>query len=67
LFGGVKPAKAVLRDPSNPLYLLTDVYVGYRFADAQSFQDPAADETGSEASEVGAPEATPGATPEVAS
>ncbi len=27
--------KKIEDDPSNPLYLLTDVYVGYRFADAQ--------------------------------
>src|ERR1039457_4802157 len=26
-------------DPSKPLYLLTDVYVGYRFADAQMFNE----------------------------
>jgi two-component system KDP operon response regulator KdpE len=26
-------------DPSNPIYLLTDVYVGYRFADAQMLQE----------------------------
>jgi two-component system, OmpR family, KDP operon response regulator KdpE len=26
-------------DASNPVYLLTDVYVGYRFADAQMFQE----------------------------
>jgi two-component system KDP operon response regulator KdpE len=31
--------KKIEGDPSNPLYLLTDVYVGYRFADAQMFQD----------------------------
>ena len=31
--------KKIEDDPSNPLYLLTDVYVGYRFADAQMFQD----------------------------
>jgi two-component system KDP operon response regulator KdpE len=29
--------KKIEDDPSNPLYLLTDVYVGYRFADAQMF------------------------------
>jgi two-component system KDP operon response regulator KdpE len=37
--------KKIEDDPSNPLYLLTDVYVGYRFADAQMFQDAAAAET----------------------
>jgi len=31
--------KKIEDDPSNPLYLLTDVYVGYRFADAQMLQD----------------------------
>lgn len=30
--------------PSNPVYLLTDVYVGYRFADAQMLQDKADEE-----------------------
>jgi two-component system KDP operon response regulator KdpE len=35
--------KKIEDDPSNPLYLLTDVYVGYRFADAQMFQDETAD------------------------
>jgi len=40
--------KKIEDDPSNPVYLLTDVYVGYRFADAQNFQEepvpsPAAD------------------------
>jgi two-component system KDP operon response regulator KdpE len=29
--------KKIEDDPSNPAYLLTDVYVGYRFADAQMF------------------------------
>ena len=29
--------KKIEDDPSNPLYVLTDVYVGYRFADAQMF------------------------------
>ena len=33
--------KKIEDDASNPLYLLTDVYVGYRFADAQMFQDGA--------------------------
>jgi hypothetical protein len=35
--------KKIEDDPSNPLYLLTDVYVGYRFADAQMLQGDAAD------------------------
>jgi two-component system KDP operon response regulator KdpE len=41
--------KKIEDDPANPLYLLTDVYVGYRFADAQSFQ---AEETPEDASEA---------------
>ena len=35
--------KKIEDDPSNPLYLLTDVYVGYRFADAQMFLEEIAD------------------------
>ena len=31
--------KKIEDDPSNPVYLLTDVYVGYRFADAQMFAE----------------------------
>ena len=31
--------KKIEDDPANPVYLLTDVYVGYRFADAQMLQD----------------------------
>ncbi len=34
--------KKIEDDPSNPLYLLTDVYVGYRFADAQMFKEATA-------------------------
>jgi two-component system, OmpR family, KDP operon response regulator KdpE len=34
--------KKIEDDPSNPLYLLTDVYVGYRFADPQTFQEESA-------------------------
>ena len=44
--------KKIEDDPSNPLYLLTDVYVGYRFADAQMFQDAAAAETVGAASDA---------------
>lgn len=36
--------KKIEDDPANPVYLLTDVYVGYRFADAQSFQEEDAGE-----------------------
>lgn len=34
--------KKIEDDPSHPLYLLTDVYVGYRFADTQMFQEGSA-------------------------
>ncbi len=34
--------KKIEDDPSSPVYLLTDVYVGYRFADAQMFQEQTA-------------------------
>jgi two-component system KDP operon response regulator KdpE len=44
--------KKIEDDPSNPLYLLTDVYVGYRFADAQAFQQEDAAEGAPEASEA---------------
>jgi len=44
--------KKIEDDPSNPLYLLTDVYVGYRFADPQTFQEEAA----GSASQAAAPE-----------
>jgi two-component system KDP operon response regulator KdpE len=36
--------KKIEEDPSNPVYLLTDVYVGYRFADAQMLQREGGDE-----------------------
>jgi two-component system KDP operon response regulator KdpE len=45
--------KKIEDDPSNPIYLLTDVYVGYRFADAQMFQE----EGSEDAQESLAPEA----------
>jgi len=35
--------KKIEDDPSNPVYLLTDIYMGYRFADPQALDD---DETG---------------------
>ncbi len=47
--------KKIEDDPSNPLYLLTDVYVGYRFADAQLF----ADESGMDEAGAGDMEAEP--------
>jgi len=33
--------KKIEDDPSNPLYLLTVIYTGYRFADAQTFDEKA--------------------------
>ncbi len=35
--------KKIEDDPSNPIYLLTDVYVGYRFADTQMLQGDSVD------------------------
>jgi two-component system KDP operon response regulator KdpE len=35
--------KKIEDDPSVPVYILTDIYVGYRFVDAQTLQDSAAD------------------------
>ena len=56
--------KKIEDDPSNPTYLLTDVYVGYRFADAQMLQDGSREngEIGSESEsepESDQPEETP--------
>jgi two-component system KDP operon response regulator KdpE len=31
--------KKIEDDPSSPLYILTDMYVGYRFVDAETFRD----------------------------
>jgi two-component system KDP operon response regulator KdpE len=47
--------KKIEDDPSKPLYLLTDVYVGYRFADAQMFID----EIEGGAAETSSPEEVP--------
>jgi len=47
--------KKIEDDPSHPVYLLTDVYVGYRFADAQMFLEETGQATGDEA-EIGAEE-----------
>jgi two-component system KDP operon response regulator KdpE len=43
--------KKIEDEPATPRYLLTDVYVGYRFADAQMFTE--------ETMEVAIPEAVP--------
>jgi two-component system KDP operon response regulator KdpE len=48
--------KKIEDDPSNPVYLLTDVYVGYRFADAQMFHAETADGRSEESGLVAAPE-----------
>ena len=45
--------KKIEDDPSKPIYLLTDVYVGYRFADTQMFLE----ETAGGAVETGVGEA----------
>jgi two-component system KDP operon response regulator KdpE len=42
--------KKIEDDPSSPVYLLTDVYVGYRFADAQMFPG---ESTGAEHEQAG--------------
>jgi two-component system KDP operon response regulator KdpE len=47
--------KKIEDDPSKPIYLLTDVYVGYRFADAQMFSTENAEDT----KPLDAPEETP--------
>ena len=60
--------KKIEDDPSRPLYLLTDIYVGYRFADAQMLEDAQAsmNETGAgfappgDAEALTNPEALPG-------
>jgi two-component system KDP operon response regulator KdpE len=49
--------KKIEDDASNPIYLLTDVYVGYRFADAQMLlenSESAPSEAASEAETEGA-------------
>ena len=42
-------------DPSNPVYLLTDVSVGYRFADAQMLKEAGIEKAKEQASEEGDP------------
>jgi two-component system KDP operon response regulator KdpE len=61
--------KKIEDDPSNPVYLLTDVYVGYRFADAQMFQEAAANNASPEnvTHESVAPGSAAGETPQPAS
>jgi two-component system KDP operon response regulator KdpE len=45
--------KKIEDDPAKPLYLLTDVYVGYRFADAQMFADETTDEARLDEAQLG--------------
>ena len=47
--------KKIEDDPSNPIYLLTDVYVGYRFADAQMLQSEGTEESAKSMASEGAP------------
>ena len=49
--------KKIEDDPARPLYLLTDIYVGYRFADAQMLEEAQA--IANEASEGFASSASP--------
>jgi len=48
--------KKIEDDPSNPAYLLTDVYVGYRFADAQMLQGDNAEDASDDSVPEDAPE-----------
>jgi two-component system KDP operon response regulator KdpE len=48
--------KKIEDDPSNPAYLLTDVYVGYRFADAQMLQGDTAEDASDDSVPEDAPE-----------
>ncbi len=45
--------KKIEDDPAHPVYLLTDVYVGYRFADAQMLQEEANGSGGEDAGAQG--------------
>jgi len=48
--------KKIEDDPSNPIYLLTDVYVGYRFADAQMLEQGGEEAASEEVSQDPLPE-----------
>ena len=50
--------KKIEDDPANPMYLLTDVYVGYRFADAQMFIEETAEGSSPTAAEEEASQGT---------
>jgi two-component system KDP operon response regulator KdpE len=50
--------KKIEDDPSNPVYLLTDVYVGYRFADAQMLLESSEAPASGSVPEVPVPEST---------
>ena len=53
--------KKIEDDPSNPTYLLTDVYVGYRFADSQMLAEAADSQSNAEPEET-VHEVVPGST-----
>jgi two-component system KDP operon response regulator KdpE len=54
--------KKIEDDPARPLYLLTDIYVGYRFADAQMLEDgqAALNDSGAGFTSAANPESLPG-------
>ncbi len=54
--------KKIEDDPARPLYLLTDIYVGYRFADAQMLEEAQAiaNEAGEGYASSASPETIPG-------
>ncbi|MFP5250385.1 MAG: response regulator transcription factor [Acidobacteriota bacterium] len=47
--------KKIEDDPSNPIYLLTDVSVGYRFADAQMLKEAGIEKAGEQAGDAADP------------
>ncbi len=51
--------KKIEDDPSHPIYLLTDVYVGYRFADAQMIQGEGTEESAKNLTSEGATNEVP--------
>jgi two-component system KDP operon response regulator KdpE len=54
--------KKIEDDPARPVYLLTDIYVGYRFADAEMLEEAqaAASETSQDYSSPASPKTLPG-------
>ncbi len=53
--------KKIEDDPAHPMYLLTDIYVGYRFADTQMLEEAQAVLGDSSASFPSSPDVLPGA------